>query len=154
MPHLHDKIDFTVETFIVHNNRVLLRMHDKYKIWLSVGGHVELDEDPTQAAIREVQEEVGLSMTLMGTIANTESTDTYQELLPPRFLNRHRISETHEHITFTYFATTDHPETRVTGDDVSPEWKWFSQEELNDPQYHLKPNILFYATQALQTCAT
>jgi len=54
MPHIHDKIDFTVEVFIVHNNKVLLRKHDKYKIWLSVGGHIELNEDPNQAAIRDV----------------------------------------------------------------------------------------------------
>jgi len=55
MPHIHDKIDFTVEVFVVHQKAVLLRRHDKYKIWLSVGGHIELDEDPNQAAIREVK---------------------------------------------------------------------------------------------------
>ena len=65
MPHLHEKIDFTVEVFIVHKNRVLLRLHDKYRIWLSVGGHIELDEDPNQAAIREVKEEVGLDIELV-----------------------------------------------------------------------------------------
>ena len=59
MPHIHEKIDFTAEVFIVHHNRVLLRLHDKYNIWLSVGGHIELNEDPMEAAIREVKEEVG-----------------------------------------------------------------------------------------------
>ena len=64
MPHIHEKMDFTVETFIVHKNKVLLRKHDKLKIWMSVGGHVELDEDPVEAALREVKEEVGLDITL------------------------------------------------------------------------------------------
>lgn len=54
MAHIHEKIDFTVEVFVVFQNKVLLRKHDKYKIWLSVGGHIELDEDPNQAALREV----------------------------------------------------------------------------------------------------
>ncbi len=62
MPHIHEKIDFTVEVFIVYDNKVLLRKHDKYKKWLSIGGHIELDEDPNQAAIREVKEEVGLDI--------------------------------------------------------------------------------------------
>jgi len=35
--------------------KVQLRKHDKYNIWLSVGGHIEPDEDPNQAAIREVK---------------------------------------------------------------------------------------------------
>ena len=38
MSHIHEKIDFTVEVFIVHKSRVLLRMHDKYKKWMSVAG--------------------------------------------------------------------------------------------------------------------
>jgi len=62
MPHIHEKIDFTAEVFIVHHNRVLLRLHDKYNIWLSVGGHIELNEDPMEAAIREVKEEVNIEI--------------------------------------------------------------------------------------------
>ena len=45
MPHLHvghGQVDFTVEVFVVWNDRVLLRRHDEFDFWLSVGGHVEL----------------------------------------------------------------------------------------------------------------
>ena len=59
MPHIHEKIDYCVEVFIVYKNKILLRMHDKLGIWLSVGGHIELDEDPVEAAIREGREGVG-----------------------------------------------------------------------------------------------
>jgi 8-oxo-dGTP pyrophosphatase MutT (NUDIX family) len=59
MAHIHEKIDFTVDVFVVYRNKVLLRMHEKYHQWLAVGGHVELDEDPNQAALREVLEELG-----------------------------------------------------------------------------------------------
>jgi ADP-ribose pyrophosphatase YjhB (NUDIX family) len=69
MPHLHEKLDFVSDVFIVHENKVLLRKHDKYKIWLSVGGHIEAGEDPTEAAIREVKEEVGLDIKLVGDVA-------------------------------------------------------------------------------------
>ena len=60
MPHIHEKVDFTVEVFIVYKNKVLLRMHDKHHAWISIGGHIELGEDPEESAIREVKEEVGL----------------------------------------------------------------------------------------------
>lgn len=153
MPHIHEKIDFTVEVFIVHRERVLLRKHDKYKIWLSVGGHIELDEDPMQTAIREVFEEVGLRVTLLGDIPQTKphDTDHDRELLAPRYLNRHRVSETHEHVTFIYFATSDTDQTteQVT-DERSEEMHWFSDEELDRPEYGIRDNIRFYAHQALQ----
>src|SRR3989344_5859609 len=105
MPHIHEKIDFTAEVFIVHQDKVLLRKHDKYKIWLSIGGHIELDEDPNQAALREVKEEVGLGVDLY----NPHSTPfpiSSGELIPPIFVNRHRINEKHEHVTLVYFATS------------------------------------------------
>lgn len=46
MPHIHEKIDFTVEVFIVYNNKVLLRKHDKYGIWLSVDGPMIMTNVP------------------------------------------------------------------------------------------------------------
>lgn len=32
MAHIHEKIDFTVGVFIVHDGKVLLRFHDKYHL--------------------------------------------------------------------------------------------------------------------------
>gem|GEM_PF-3590645 len=37
MAHIHEKIDFTVEAIIVCNDKVLLRLHEKYHIRLSIG---------------------------------------------------------------------------------------------------------------------
>ena len=105
MPHIHEKIDFTVEVLIVFNKRVLLRKHDKYKKWLGVGGHIELNEDPVQAAIREAKEEVGLDVEIIGNAKEFNIPD-YQELIPPKFLNRHKINETHEHVSLIYLATS------------------------------------------------
>jgi len=53
MAHIHDKIDFTVAIFVVEHGRVLLIHHRKLDRWLPLGGHIELDEDPEQAALRD-----------------------------------------------------------------------------------------------------
>ncbi len=149
MPHIHEKIDFTVEVFVVYKNKVLLRMHDKYKIWCSVGGHIELDEDPIQAAHREVKEEVGLGIVLVGKNIPSFDERDFSILMPPQFLGRHRTSPTHEHVVFVYFATSS---TDQISDSVSEHersaTRWVTKEELDDMD--LVPNIKFYAQKALE----
>src|SRR3989338_9779743 len=152
MPHIHEKIDFTVEVFIVYKNKVLLRMHDKHKIWLSVGGHIELDEDPVQAAIREVKEEVGLDINIageaLGPLNGKPSNRGYSYLIPPKYLGRHPVSTNHEHIALVYFATSDSDViTESKNDHERSVSKWVTKDELNS--MNLVPNVLFYATEAL-----
>ncbi len=146
MPHIHDKIDFTAEVFVVYKDKVLMRLHEKYGIWLSVGGHIELDEDPNQAAIREVKEEVGLDIELYDT-REYFGYEKKQELIAPVSVNLHRINDTHEHVSFQYFA-------RSSTDVVVPEketdvWKWCTMADLETLQ--LDPQVAFYAKKALQT---
>lgn len=147
MPHIHEKIDFVVETFIVHKDKVLLRLHDKFKIWLSIGGHVELDEDPNQAAVREVKEEVGLDIQLYDANQLYRYSDKEdRQLIPPVGLSRHFVNPTHEHVCHVYFATSE-------SDNVIPEkpddqWKWVRLEEIDG--MGLKPNVAFYAKEALK----
>jgi len=103
MAHIHEKIDFTVAIFVVHEGRVLLIHHRKLDKWLPLGGHIELDEDPEQAALREACEESGFEVELLGERPPTTEPGT-RALIAPRFLDIHRISETHEHIGMIYWA--------------------------------------------------
>jgi 8-oxo-dGTP pyrophosphatase MutT (NUDIX family) len=52
---------FTVTGFVVDGDRTLLHWHKKLRIWLPPGGHVDANEDPVQAALREVREETGIT---------------------------------------------------------------------------------------------
>lgn len=151
MPHIHEKIDFTAEVFVVFKNKVLLRKHDKYKMWLSIGGHVELDEDPNQAALREVREEVGLDITLLGTTDGfSNQPEGYSELIPPVYMNRHRINDLHEHVTMVFFATSQSDAiTPQEEGEVSEECRWFDEVELEDPKYLINDTIKTYAQSAL-----
>ena len=150
MPHIHEKIDFTVEVFIVHKNTVLLRMHDKYQKWISVGGHIELDEGPVEAAHREVKEETGLLIELIGNPKVFESKDHTEELLPPVALNRHQTNKAgHEHITFVYFARAK--STRIKAlyeEDKSEDCRWCTKDDIE--RMKLRPNVKAYALAALK----
>jgi 8-oxo-dGTP pyrophosphatase MutT (NUDIX family) len=103
MAHIHEKIDFTVAIFVVHEDKILVIHHRKLDKWLPLGGHIELDEDPEQAALREAREESGLEVELLGERPPTTSPGT-RALIAPRFLDIHRISATHEHIGMIYWA--------------------------------------------------
>ncbi len=149
MAHLHEKIDWTVDVFIVQGDAVLLRKHDKYKRWLVPGGHIELDEEPTQAALREVREEVGMEVKLVGEIPPIGEEGEYEELLAPRFMNIHGVNENHKHISLVYFATAEDRETKQGEEEVSDELKWFTREELDNPSFGVSETIRHYARAAL-----
>jgi 8-oxo-dGTP pyrophosphatase MutT (NUDIX family) len=152
MPHLHEKVDFCSEVFIVFKNKVLLRKHDKLKIWLSVGGHIELDEDPEQAAIREVKEEVGLVVSLFNeedlAFLNQEGL---KSLIRPQYVSRHRINENHEHVAFVFFAKAKTDKLKLSDSEKSDECRWFSKEDLDSGKYSIRKEIRFYALKALET---
>lgn len=52
---------FTVSGFVVEGDRTLLHWHQKLQMWLPPGGHIDTDEDPVQAVVREVLEETGIA---------------------------------------------------------------------------------------------
>src|SRR5213082_1887742 len=103
MAQIHEKIDFTVAIFVVHQGTVLLIHHRKLDKWLPLGGHIELDEDPETAALREAKEESGLDIELVGERPPTTGPGT-RALIAPRFLDIHCISATHEHVGMIYWA--------------------------------------------------
>jgi 8-oxo-dGTP diphosphatase len=155
MPHTHESLCPSVDVFIVCGNKVLLRMHDKYKLWLAVGGHIEPGEDACAAALREVKEETGLEVELHGQerMAPVEATADRMELIPPRFHNKHRVNATHWHTSLVFFAVSESQEVRPEQEsDRSDECRWFTLAELESGDWDGKiaPDILHYATTALR----
>lgn len=148
MAHIHEKIDFTVAIFVVHEGRVLLIHHRKLGKWLPLGGHVELDEDPEQAALRETREESGLEVELMGERPPTTESGT-RALIAPRFLDIHRISESHEHIGMIYLARpTSGSVTLAAGEHHAIRWCHPEELELLNPP--LSGAVRWYCLQAIQ----
>ncbi|MBU4204756.1 NUDIX hydrolase [Patescibacteria group bacterium] len=64
---------FTASALIIDNGKVLLVHHKKLGVWLYPGGHIEKNETPEQTVIREVKEETGLDVEIMGEKDNSLS---------------------------------------------------------------------------------
>ncbi len=118
--------DFAVAAFVVHDGRVLLHWHAKLQRWLPPGGHIEPNELPDEAAVREVLEETGVAATLVDV---PESDSDLPRPGVPRPLARPAgivltaISPGHQHIDLVYFATGEPADPR---DGVG----WFCRDEL------------------------
>lgn len=148
MPHLHEKIDFTVALFVVDAGRVLLVHHRRLGRWLPLGGHIELDEDPEAAALREAKEESGLDVELLGERPPTTGPGT-RALIAPRFLDIHRISDTHEHIGLIYWARPAGGELRLAVDEHLA-IRWCDAADLEHLDPPLSDAVKWYARKALE----
>jgi 8-oxo-dGTP pyrophosphatase MutT (NUDIX family) len=159
MAHIHEKIDFTVAIFVVRDGQILLIHHRKLDKWLPLGGHIELDEDPEQAALREAKEESGLDVELLGERPPTTSPGT-RALIAPRFLDIHRISDTHEHIGMIYWARPAAPvghQTSQGGVSANPvlaseehhDIRWCCAAELDQLSPPMSDAVKWYCRQAL-----
>jgi len=133
MAHLNYYLDLCIEAFIVNEGAVLLRLHEKYNIWTGPGGHIDPGEDSNEAVLREVWEEVGLKVELVGP-AGWEKTDTETniDLVPPVYVNRHMINDKHDHSAFIFVARSDSRKINPqTEDDMGVKCIWFTREELD-----------------------
>lgn len=136
---------FTATTFIVHKGKTLLHLHRKLKMWLPPGGHIDRDELPHLAAIREVKEETGLDVELIHD-KPTVLSENAQEIPGPRHLLLENINPFHQHIDMIYFA-------RSTSFEVTPdpgeslELRWFSPTDLEGQE--VEPDIRVLGKEAI-----
>lgn len=111
--------------------RCLLVHHRKLNRWLQPGGHADGQTDVAEVALREAQEETGLSDFQI--VANAEALvplDLDVHMIPARFgADGNEIESAHEHhdIRFLLLAS-DGQQPQVS--DESHEVRWFTREEL------------------------
>lgn len=141
--------DFTVATFVVHAGRVLLLWHPKLSLWLPPGGHIDGNELPDEAAVREVYEETGIVAVLTGERALAlDEPAAPRQLVRPEGIQLEQITPTHQHIDLIYFARPAAdatieitPEAGITGAG------WYGLEEL--PALGVTPEVIAWCERAL-----
>lgn len=149
MPHIHELIDWTIVAYVVHGNKVLFVFHKELQKWLPLGGHIELDEDPDKALVREVKEESGIEE--FEVLASKPSIETPEckFLYTPAYMDIHPISPTHKHIGLIYFLRTN-TDVVYLADQEHEEIRWLTEDDLEDTRFNLNPGIKFYAKEAIK----
>lgn len=143
--------DFTVAVFVVHEGRVLLHFHSKLGKWLPPGGHIEPNELPDEAALREVAEETGLAVRLVGEKGlPADYPDQPVQLVVPAGIQLEFISQDHEHIDLVYFAI---PHDLAVGVDraINDAFRWLTPADL--ATYPVSEEILDWCSRAMREVA-
>ncbi len=119
---------FTVTGFVVHEGHCLLHWHPKVKMWLPPGGHIDPNEDPVQAVLREIKEETGVAAEVVPTGVLIEM-DYPTQVHAPFTIMIEDIDDPaqgwHQHIDMIYFC-------RLIGDaaPINDGWLWVSADKL------------------------
>ena len=133
---------------------MLLHYHRKLGKWLPPGGHIETNELPDAAAVREVLEETGIRARLVGG-HGLPIADPVQLALPAGIQVEH-IYPGHEHIDLVYFARPD-PD-HLDAAEVDPRLAesdrvgWYAASEMAD--LGVNDEIRQWSKKALDTLAT
>jgi len=98
------RYELAATTFVFNGERFAIHFHEKVKKWLPPGGHVEQNELPHEAAIREVIEELGVKPRLLFDLPPDYGIETVP--LPVAILVENIDSE-HCHTDMIYAAESD-----------------------------------------------
>ncbi len=120
---------FTVAVFVVWEKKVLLHWHRKLGMWLPPGGHIERNELPDEAAVREVQEETGLTVQLVGD-RRGDIADPIQ-LHRPAGVQLENIGPGHQHIDLIYVAKPAGP-TGIHQHYSEDKVGWYGSEDWDE----------------------
>lgn len=122
----------TSTAYIVSEGRTLLLWHHKLLMWLPPGGHLEPNEDPVQAALREALEESGVEVQVIAP-PRLLVVDSPEVVAPPAVILIEDIVRAdqpfHQHIDHVYFTRALRP---VDFGAPIPHGmhRWFSASEL------------------------
>ena len=122
---------FCASAYIIdpYTKKILLVKHKKNKKWTQPGGHMEPNEIPEEAALRETYEETGLRIRLLG-----ERFPREEDFIRPLGIQKNRRTtsdgEMHMHIDIIYAAVPNDENDVTLNKKESDDIGWFSREEL------------------------
>ncbi len=124
------KTDMTVAGYVIHEGKVLLILHKKLKKWLPVGGHIEKDEIPDDALLREIREETGMEAEIVKNNMLSSDGNVKRNTAIPFHTNVHSVGD-HDHYCLFYICRPLNPEELSINSELE-DFGWFSREDLED----------------------
>ena len=120
---------FCASTYVINpdNKKVLLVTHKDFNKWLQPGGHIEENETPEEAAIREVYEETGIKATLIG-----ERFPREDDMIRPLGVQCNRKENGDRMIDILYVGKPNNPDAPLKLNDESEDIGWFSRQDLEE----------------------
>ncbi len=125
------KTDLTVGGYVIHDEKILLIHHKKLDLWLPVGGHIDENETPDEALLREIREEVGLEVKILNQTDIPFEGNMKKHLAIPFYANVHSVGD-HDHCCLFYVCKPLNPENLQIDFNELKNYRWFSKEELNE----------------------
>ena len=124
---------FTVTGFVSLDGRTALHWHPRLDMWLPPGGHIEPDEDPLQAVLREVREETGLEVDVLPSAPAFAYAQPPQLPVPAAMAvydipRDGSLDEAHQHIDLIYFTRPRDVAPALPQDDDC--WAWVDEVTL------------------------
>ncbi|MFC7028417.1 NUDIX hydrolase [Halomicroarcula sp. GCM10025324] len=127
---------FVATVYVVSDGAVALHEHDKLEMWLPAGGHIDRDELPHEAALRETREELGLDVELVAPKEGIESETVRSIPQPQHFLLEDINVDAsgavgHQHIDFIFYGAVESRDIDPgPGEQPAEDWGWFTPEAL------------------------
>ncbi|MEM0154288.1 MAG: NUDIX domain-containing protein [Methanothrix sp.] len=135
---------------VIDKGKMLMLKHRKLGIWVPPGGHVEENEFPYEAAIRETKEETGIDVELIGD-DNVEHVDEAAHTLPEPFaILYEKVPYTTQpmHIHFDMVYVGKAVGGSLGANEESTDIKWMDEKEINGMETF--PNVRDVALKALK----
>ena len=113
--------------------KMLLVYHKKFNKWMQPGGHIEGNENPLEAAVRETFEETGLNIDFL--FDQIKNVDNEGKFLPvPKFImeqtiQAHLDQPLHYHIDMEYVVEVEEQDLKFS-ESESSDIGWFTKAEI------------------------
>ncbi|MBV0901905.1 NUDIX hydrolase [Haloarcula salina] len=148
---------FVATVYVVSDGAVALHEHDKLGMWLPAGGHVDRDELPHAAALRETREELGLDVDLVAPREAIESETVRSIPQPQHFLlediNVDANGEVgHQHVDFIFYGEAPSRDIDPEpGEQPAADWSWFTPADLRDRAEQFPADVVEIGRRAIET---
>ncbi|MCL4325755.1 MAG: NUDIX domain-containing protein [Candidatus Thermoplasmatota archaeon] len=130
------------------NRTIILIYHKKLNMWLPPGGHINDNELPHKAAIREMKEETGLDVVLLYKpyVLGNEK-DKVQIIPAPHHIQVENIADgNHQHIDLVYFAKIVSKEIKINHKEAADIRRYTVDQLFGD---EITKNVRYFGIMAI-----